>query len=57
MRSDLVDLDCEKIAETPKALLLKFDENLEVWFPKSQVEYEDGVVTMSEKLAIEKGVA
>ena len=56
MKSDIIDIPCDKVTETEKALLLKFDENVEVWFPKSQVEYGGQMVSLPEKLAIDKGV-
>lgn len=56
-RSDLVDIACELRAETDKALLV-FDGAIEVWLPKSHVEFdrERKIVTLPEWLATAKGM-
>ncbi len=46
----------EVVHETEKALLIKFEQGLEVWLPDSQVQVEGRVVEMSERFAIEKGL-
>lgn len=52
MKSNLIDLR----AETPLAWLLSTDGSNRVWIPKSQAEFEDGVLTLPEPLALEKGL-
>jgi hypothetical protein len=56
-RSDIVDIACEILAETERAVQI-YDGTVEVWLPKSQVEIdrEDGTVAMPEWLATEKGL-
>lgn len=54
-KSNLIEVSCEIRHETEKAYLI-FDGTKEVWLPKSQVEVEDGEVTMPEWLAMEKGL-
>lgn len=57
MRSNLVDVDVKLIHETDDAYLVCYDEDKpNVWVPKSQSEYEDGVLTVSQWLAEEKGM-
>ncbi len=42
MKSDLVDIECVYIYETPAAILIKPDEGSDkkIWLPKSLIEYE-----------------
>lgn len=63
MKSNLVDLDVEKLHETEKAVLVTTGTPDEaVWLPKSAIEIERGAipgiwtVTLPEPLAIEKGL-
>lgn len=50
----LIDIAAEIKGETEKAYRI-FDGKVTEWVPKSQVEYDDGVFTMPEWLAKEKG--
>lgn len=56
--SNLLDIPARFITETEKAR--KFDVGLKdaVWLPKSQHEWDEaeGIITLSEDLAIEKGM-
>jgi hypothetical protein len=54
MKSNLIDLPAELRAETPLAWLISTDGTNRVWIPKSQAEFEDGVLTLPEPLALEK---
>ena len=54
-RSDLVDLPARLLADQGKAYRFDFGDH-QVWLPKSQVEFADGVVTMPEWLASERGL-
>ena len=57
MRSNLVDIDVVLVHSTDKAYLIKYDEDKEpVWVPKSLSEYANGVLTLPEPVAIEKGL-
>ena len=56
MKSNLIDLPARLIHETEKAWLLSTDGDNKVWIPKSAAEFEDGVLTMPEPLALEKGL-
>lgn len=70
MKSDLIDIACEIVADTPKAVLIVDGSEersphgpkrlRQVWLPKSQVEIDttDGktTVTMPEWLAIKSGL-
>ena len=64
MKSDLVDLDVEKVHATAKAVLVTTGSPEEaVWLPRSAIEIvpKEGfpglyVVTLPERLAIEKGL-
>ena len=56
MKSNLIDLPAELRHETPLAWLISTDGANRVWIPKSQAEFEDGVLTMPEPLALEKGL-
>lgn len=62
MKSDLVDVEVFKHAETGKAILVSDtgDKKDAVWLPKSQVEIEDDgktvTVTLPEWLAQDKGL-
>ena len=40
--------------ETPKAWLVILEDKKEVWFPKSQCKYEDGIMSVPEWLCKEK---
>jgi hypothetical protein len=64
MKSDLVDLDGVLVHETPKAYLVRFDDDKEpVWLPKSAIELamrargRACIVTLPQRLAEEKGLA
>lgn len=52
--SDLVDITCTLRHQTDKAYLVD-DGDKQVWVPKSQCEYDDGVLTLPEWLARDKG--
>ena len=54
--SRLVDLAGLVNVETAKAYLFHDGIHDAVWLPKSQVEFDDGVMTLPEWLAIEKGL-
>ena len=54
MKSNLIDIACILKHETPKAYLVDVGNDKPIWLPKSQVEYEDGIITMPEWLALEK---
>lgn len=41
--------------ETPKAWLAIMEDDREIWFPKSQCELNDGVLSVPEWLMKEKG--
>jgi len=70
MRSDLIDIECEIVSESPKAVQIwdgasydsdgGFATRKTVWLPRSQIEIiENGktaTVTMPEWLATEKGL-
>lgn len=58
MRSDLIDLEARLVHETDKARLLDFGGDAPVWLPKSQHEWdaEDGLVTLPERVAIDRGL-
>lgn len=64
MKSDLIDIDVEIVAETNLAFGVRDDEDSAVvWLPKSQVEVKRNannrkiaVATLLEWLAIEKGL-
>lgn len=57
-RSDLVDVAVQKHAETDRAWLVSDtgDCNDAIWIPKSQAELADGLLTLPEWLAMEKGL-
>ena len=52
----LVNLAGLVCVETAKAYLFNDGIHPECWLPKSQVEFDDGVMTLPEWLAIEKGL-
>lgn len=55
MRSNLVDIDVKLIHETKDAYLVCYDEDEpNVWVPKSESDYDDCVLTVSQWLAEEK---
>lgn len=58
MSIKLCDLEGQLRRETDKAFFVYFtDMGVEVWVPKSQVEYDgDKTFTMPEWLAIDKGL-
>jgi hypothetical protein len=62
MKSDLVDVFVAIHHRTEKAVLVSLDgeRSKAVWLPLSQIEIEererDSIVTMPERLAIEKGL-
>lgn len=57
-KSDLIDCAVQLHHETPKAWLVSDDgdRTKAVWIPKSQAEFENGILTMPEWLAKEKGL-
>jgi N-acetylglucosamine-6-phosphate deacetylase len=55
MKSNLIDIAVELKHETDKAYLVT-DGSKDAWLPKSQCEYADGIVTMEEWLAKDKGL-
>lgn len=56
MKSNLIDLPAELRHETPLAWLICTDGENRVWIPKSAAEFADGVLTLPEPLALEKGL-
>jgi hypothetical protein len=63
MKSDLIDITVQKVAETDKAVLVTEDvPDNAVWLPKSQIEIEQSatrglyIVTLPESLALAKGL-
>lgn len=54
-KSDIIDIYCDVLLETEKAILVENGNN-KVWLPKSMVEFEDDTVTLPEWLAIDKGL-
>lgn len=56
MTDRIVDVDVRVKARTDKAVLVTTDDEDEVWIPLSHVEIDDGVATLPEWLAIEKGM-
>jgi hypothetical protein len=57
MRDAVVDIEVEVLSETATAWRVRDNETLTaVWIPKSQGEIEDGILTVPEWLAIEKGL-
>lgn len=56
MKSNLIDIPAELRHETPLAWLISTDGENRVWIPKSAAEFEDGVLTLPEPLALEKGL-
>lgn len=57
-RSDLIECAVQLHHETPKAWLVSDDGEKEnaVWIPKSQAEMANGLLTLPEWLAKEKGL-
>lgn len=57
MRSDLVDIEGEVRGQTEKAYRF-YNGSVEVWLPKSQVEwdFDNKTMAMPEWLALEKGL-
>lgn len=57
-KSDLIDCAVQLHHETPKAWLVSDDGDRKraVWIPKSQAEFAEGVITMPEWLAKDKGL-
>lgn len=58
-KSNVVDIDVIIVHQTERAVLVKESDGAEgVWLPLSQVEVDtaDGVVTLPEWLALEKGL-
>ena len=57
MKSDLVEIPCEVVRETEKAVLID-DGTKKVWLPKSQMEIQQEgkttIAVMPERLAMEK---
>ena len=58
MKSDLIDCAVQLHHETEKAWLVSDDGERDhaVWIPKSQAELADGVLTLPEWLATDKGL-
>lgn len=63
MKSDLTDIEVVRHHQTDKAVLVSTDGERAnaVWVPKSLCEFEEtspgvGILTLSERLAIEKGL-
>ena len=56
MRSDLHDIPAKLVAETPKAFLFDFGLDNNIWIPKSQCEWDGKEVTVTESVAINKGL-
>ena len=56
--SDLVDVAVQKHGETERAWLVSDtgERKDAIWIPKSQAELADGVLTLPEWLAKEKGL-
>jgi len=54
-KSNLIELDAELVHETEKAWLLNVNL-IEVWLPKSRVEFDGFTVTIQEDFAQEKGI-
>lgn len=57
-KSNLIDIDAKYVHDTPKAWLLDVGQDEPVWIPKSLCEFDrhDGVLTLAENVAIEKGL-
>ena len=53
--SDLIDIVVTLRHQTDKAYLVD-DGDKQVWVPKSQSEYADGILTLPEWLAMDKGL-
>lgn len=56
MKSNLIDIIAELRLETSLSWLISTDGNNRVWIPKSAAQFEDGVLTIPEPLALEKGL-
>ena len=57
MKSNLIDIDVEVVHRTEKAVLVHTGiKEQAVWIPKSAAEFDDGVLTLPEPLALEKGL-
>lgn len=63
--SEVAELSCILVAETDRALLLRFEYQRRRWFPKSLVEFEakrpvglrvEGTVTVPQWLAEREGL-
>lgn len=58
----VVDVDVDLVYETKDAYLVKIDEDTfgkeaeRIWVPKSLSEYSNGVLTVEEWFAIQKGL-
>lgn len=58
----VVDVDVDLVHETKDAYLVKIDEDTfgkeaeRIWVPKSLSEYSNGVLTVEEWFAIQKGL-
>lgn len=53
--SNLIDIECALRHQTAAAYLVEIDGE-KYWVPKSQCEYDDGVLTIPEWLANDKGM-
>lgn len=57
MRSNLVYIDVKLVHETDEAYLVCYDEDKpNVWVPKSQSKHDEGILTVSQWLAEQKGI-
>jgi len=58
VRSDLVDVPGRVRSETERAYLFHSENGMQVWLPKSQVEWDrdDQTMAMPEWLALDKGL-
>lgn len=56
MKSNLVDIPAKLHHETDKAYLFDFGLTEKVWIPKSQCEWDGKEVTMTESVAVDKGL-
>ena len=54
-RSTLVDVEVKLVHQTDFAYLVD-NGDVKVWIPKLACELYDGVITLEEKLAIDKGL-
>lgn len=56
-KSNVIDIEGRLKHQTPQAYLFNSDDDGEdYWIPKTQADYADGVLTLPEWLAIDKGM-